>query len=311
VLSKGVLEQSKALLIEWALKLAALLPFRVAQWIGVVIGWYNWLFLTRAARVTKVNLEVCLPELDDEVRKRLAKISLMQTGQTMMETASIWMGNIEKNLSRIKTVTGEHILAEALEQDQGVILILPHLGNWELFNLFYGAHSTMTALYQPPKGEALHTLIRKVRDRGGNLVVPTTHRGLSQLYRTLKKGGVVTILPDQVPANGVYAPFFGVEALTDLLIPRLVKRTGARVVCVYVKRLDRGNGFEVVYRPVHKGIDSPDLNNSVLAVNMSIEECVREIPEQYQWEYKRFRDRPKGELKLYQFKNSPHGMTHQ
>jgi KDO2-lipid IV(A) lauroyltransferase len=169
----------------------------------------------------------------------------------------------------------------------------------------------MTALYQPPSEEALHKLIRKVRDRSGNTMVPTTRQGLKQLYRTLERGGVVTVLPDQVPANGVYAPFFGVEALTDLLITRLVKRTGARVVCVYVKRLSAGNGFEVVYRSPHANINSPDQECSVHAVNASIEACVLEIPEQYQWEYKRFRERPTGEPKLYQFKKKAEETYHQ
>jgi len=248
VLSKGALEQGKAISIELSIRLAALLPFSMAQALGKLIGLYNWLLHTRAAQVTEVNLAICLPQLDDATRRQLTKDSLVETGKTMMETASIWMGSIERNLGRISKVTGEEILAEALSQRKGVILILPHLGNWELFNLFYGARSTMTALYQPPREEAQHRLIRKVRNRGGNSIVPTTRKGLVQLYRTLAEGGVVTILPDQVPANGIYATFFGVQALTDLLIPRLVKRTGARVVCVFVRRLAGGGGFEVVFR---------------------------------------------------------------
>ena len=301
MLSKRTFEQIKSIVIELSLKLISLLPFRLAQRIGMVIGIFNWLLRTRAARVTQVNLALCVPELNEQARSQLARTSLMETGQTMMETALIWMGNIDKNLGRIRNVNGEDILENALEQKKGVVLILPHLGNWELFNLYYGARDTMTALYQPPREEALHKLIRKVRDRSGNTIVPTTRQGLKQLYRTLEGGGVVTILPDQVPANGVYATFFGVEALTDLLITRLVKRTGARVVCAYVKRLSGGNGFEVVFRPPHANIDSADQRCSVHAVNASIEACVREIPEQYQWEYKRFRERPTGEPKLYQF----------
>lgn len=309
---RSTFEHTKAVMIGWSLTWVALVPFSMAQWLGAMIGFCNWLLNTRAAQVTQVNLATCLPELDEKTRKQLCKTSLMETGKTMMETASIWMGSIEKNLSRISKVTGEEILAEALGQKRGVILILPHLGNWELFNLFYGARGAMTVLYQPPRHEALHRLIRKVRNRGGNCIVPTTRKGLARLYRTLRQGGVVTILPDQVPASGVYAEFFGVKAFTDLLIPRLVRRTAARVLCVYVKRLSGSDGFEVVFRPPHADIDSADMNVAVAAVNASIEACVREIPEQYQWEYKRFRERPRGELKLYQFKKkSPQAMYHQ
>ncbi len=34
-------------------------------------------------------------------------------------------------------------------------------------------------------------------------------------------------------------------------------------------------------------------------MNQAIEQCVREIPEQYQWEYKRMRHRPPGEINPY------------
>ncbi len=164
VLNNRLFEQSKAIAIEMSLKIVALLPFRLSQWMGMVIGLCNWLFHTRAAQVTQVNLELCLPELDERARRQLTKISLIETGRTMMETASIWMGSIGKNLGRIRTVSGEDILTDALLQKRGVIMILPHLGNWELFNLFYGARATMTALYQPPREEALHKLLRKVRN---------------------------------------------------------------------------------------------------------------------------------------------------
>ena len=58
MLSEKVLEQSKATLIALSLQLAALVPFRVAQWLGRMIGLYNWLLHTRAAQVTEVNVTV-------------------------------------------------------------------------------------------------------------------------------------------------------------------------------------------------------------------------------------------------------------
>jgi KDO2-lipid IV(A) lauroyltransferase len=131
VLNNKTFGQIKSVMIEVSLKLISLLPFRLAQRIGMVIGIFNWLLRTRAARVTQVNLALCLPELSERARSQLAKTSLMETGQTMMETAVIWMGNIDKNLGRIGTVNGEEILDHALKQKKGVILILPHLGNWE------------------------------------------------------------------------------------------------------------------------------------------------------------------------------------
>ncbi len=118
----------------------------------------------------------------------------------------------------------------------------------------------------------------------------------------------MTVLPDQVPAGGAYAPFFGVDALTDVLISRLVQRVNPEVLCVFMKRLG-GAGFCITFRPAQHDISSKDLLTSLTALNKSIQNCVEEIREQYQWEYKRFKERPAGSAKLYRF-NKPPGVHH-
>ena len=64
-------------------------------------------------------------------------------------------------------------------------------------------------------------------------------------------------------------------------------------------RLPRGEGFELVFRPADPDIYSDDLETSVAAMNRSIEHCVRDRPEQYQWEYKRFKDYRVGSKSTY------------
>ncbi len=281
------------------IRLISRLPFRVAQTVGIFIGWLNWVTGSRSARVTQTNLRLCLGIDDHKTLQLLTRDSLIETGKTLMEIPSVWLGDLQKNRSRIKAVHQENLLTDALSAGQGVIIILPHLGNWEMFNPYYNLQTTLTGLYNPPDNEYLANLLDQVRNSMGNRVVPTTKAGLTVLYRALGKGEAVIILPDQVPASGEFAPFFGVPAFTDTLIPRLVRKTGARVICAFVKRCQGSQGFEVEFRPAVEAISSADLHESVAALNQSIENCVREIPEQYQWEYKRFRVRPPGEAKLY------------
>ena len=173
-------------------------------------------------------------------------------------------------------------------------------GNWELCNVYFAGRGKMTALYQPPRKAYLHETMKKIRSHFGNELVAANVKGIARLYRVLEKGGVVVILPDQVPGTGLYVPFFGIEALTDKLLSRLVQKTDARVVAACVTRLEDGR-FEVGFRAVDEGIYSSDIETSVRAVNATVENCVREIPAQYQWEYKRFRERPGGEKKIYRF----------
>lgn len=121
------------------------------------------------------------------------------------------------------------------------------------------------------------------------------------LFSILKNQGVVGILPDQEPdlSGGLFAPFFGVEANTMKLVSKMVQKTSPKVVLCAALRLPSGRGFKVVFLPVDAELNSEDLTVSVTALNRSVETLVRMAPEQYQWEYKRFKRRPGGRPNFY------------
>ncbi|MEO8010440.1 MAG: lipid A biosynthesis acyltransferase, partial [Dokdonella sp.] len=98
---------------------------------------------------------------------------------------------------------------------------------------------------------------------------------------------------------GVFAPFFGIEALTMVLVPRLAERTGAIVLFAFAERLTDGAGFRIHIVPAPEGIADADLRVACSALNRGIENCVVLAPMQYQWHYKRFSKRPAGERNPY------------
>ena len=53
------------------------------------------------------------------------------------------------------------------------------------------------------------------------------------------------------------------------------------------------------FKPIDKAIYNSDILKSLTALNIAVENSVRECPEQYMWGYKRFRKRPIGDKKLY------------
>jgi KDO2-lipid IV(A) lauroyltransferase len=174
-----------------------------------------------------------------------------------------------------------------------VLVLAPHLGNWEVVSIFLAGYAPLTALYQPPPLPALDKLVLGGRSKSNITMAPTNRRGVMQLFKALQRGELVGILPDQVPDDGSgaeIAPFFGLPALTMTLVHSLVERTGCEVVCIYAERVK--DGFRVVIRAPEPGIGDADLQRSVSALNASVENCARAIPEQYQWEYKRFRRLP-------------------
>ncbi|MFC6670599.1 lysophospholipid acyltransferase family protein [Marinobacterium aestuariivivens] len=250
---------------------------------------------------TRRNIELCFPELDVEARERLVAESLEETGRAMAEMGMSWLWSPARSLGKVRAVHGESLIRDALDEGRGVLLIAPHLGNWEVLNLYVSnRYRPFTAMYKPPQLKLMDDLIRRRRARLGSAMAPANASGVRMVMKALKRGEMVGILPDQEPdRQGDFRPFFGVQALTMKLLPQLARQTGARVICGYAKRLPGGEGFELFFRAAEEGIGDPDLEKAAAAMNRSVEQCVRALPAQYQWEYRRFSRRPRGEPKLY------------
>ncbi|MDJ0807579.1 MAG: lysophospholipid acyltransferase family protein [Gammaproteobacteria bacterium] len=273
----------------------SILPLRWQHRLGWLIGRLYILIPNRERDVTEINLQLCFPASSSAERMSLRNRSLEQAGRTLMEMAAIWFWPIERVLSLIVSVSGEEHLQR--KPQQGLIVLAPHLGCWEIAGLYLAKQGGVVSLYRPPRQSALETIVKAARERSGAQLVPTNARGVKRLYRVLQTGGITGILPDQQPDSNkgsVFAPFFGVPALTMLLINRLVQKTGSKVVFCYALRLPGGQGFAVHYLPAPDGIDAADPRVAGGALNQGVETCIAACPEQYQWSYKRFKDQPEG-----------------
>lgn len=83
------------------------------------------------------------------------------------------------------------------------------------------------------------------------------------------------------------------------LMPKLAEKSGSEIVYAYTKRHPNGKGFTLVFMPASANDNKHDLQHSVELMNLDIEKVVRDCPEQYQWTYKRFKNRPEGFPELY------------
>lgn len=291
----------RARLIAGLLRLFAALPWTVNRAMGTALGWTLAHIPSPLRSHAAINLRLCLPELTPAEQRRLLRISLIETGKTVLEAGPLWFWPIE----RIRALMGEASNLEPVEAavraGRGVILATPHLGSWEMAGHFCAVHWGATILYRPPRLRALDALLCHSRERLGARMAPTSAKGVRSLYETLARGGVVGMLPDQDPGQGggVFAPFFGVSANSMVLLGRLARKTGAAVFFGFCERLPGTRGYRFHFLPAPEGIDDPDPQVAATAMNRGVEACVRALPEQYQWSYRRFRSRPAGEARIY------------
>lgn len=276
------------------LRLAGRLPLRMLHGIGAGLGRVLWWSGGKLRHHTEVNLAFVHTQYGEKERQRTARRTLRETGKSLTEIAKVWGAGPEKALALIREVDGEALFREALSSQRGLIVAAPHLGCWELLNFWLCSRTDLAIVYRPPRHAALEPLLLKARGALKPEQVRAEGAGVRTLYKRLQAGGVVGILPDQQPkqGEGVFAPFFGVPALTMVLVSRLAQRTGATVLFAFAERLPRGQGFRIRFRAAPPDIASDDLDRAVTALNRGVEDCVSLAFEQYQWHYKRFQFRP-------------------
>ena len=96
---------------------------------------------------------------------------------------------------------------------------------------------------------------------------------------------------DQVPkkSNGIISNFFGIPALSVSLISSLAIRTKSPCHSVSCIRLKKGKGYRIIFSERLEKLNTLGVQQGVNLMNTELEECIMKAPEQYAWEYKRFK----------------------
>jgi len=273
----------------------SLLPLGLNRTIADVLSRILFALNIRERRKTERNLELCFPALTTIERKKIAQESMAQSARWALETSSVWLRGEDWRQSRILKFHNRNLFDKAVSSDRGILLLIPHFGNWEMAGMWSGDQAKTTAIYRMPKLEQLDPLVREARSASAlSTLVPATSRGVMSVLKALNRGEQTIILPDQVPVSGsgVYSKFFGVPAYTLTLVHNLIKKTKPEVLFSYALRVP--GGFELGFLEPPEDIYSEDAQVSVDAMNKGIEDLCQLDITQYQWEYKRFKNQADG-----------------
>ncbi len=275
-------------------KLIARVPLPVLHGLGIALGWLIYLAPGRHSARMRRNIfdsGLCASERDC---RRLLRQSIGEAGKAIIELLPVWLRPFDRVVKLVRGTSGwEHIDA-ARAAGKGVIVIAPHIGCFEMINLYYAARHPFTAMYKPPRQPVLDTLMLAGRQRGQSTLVPTDLSGVRALLAALKRHEGVGILPDQVASSGdgVWAPFLGRPAYTPTLVASLQRKTGAAAFFVAAERLGWGRGYHLHVFPVSEDLPA-DKTAAAVRINQGVEAVVRHFPAQYLWSYNRHK-RPGG-----------------
>lgn len=279
-----------ALLFRWLSRF----PLAVLHVLGAALGWLVYALSATYRGRFKANVAQA------GIAWTAARPAIAAAGRMVAELPWLWVGQRGKPLGAALQWDGGELIAAALAQKRGLVVMTPHLGCFEICaqaiaERFTTPEAPITVLYRPARQAALREVMAGSRERPGLATAPASLAGVRQMIRGLRRGEVIGLLPDQVPPDGlgVWAPFFGREAYTMTLAARLVQQTGAALLLIWGERLPGGQGFVVHVLPAPEVPREASAEAAAATVNAAMESLIRRAPGQYLWGYHRYKQ-PRG-----------------
>jgi Kdo2-lipid IVA lauroyltransferase/acyltransferase len=260
------------------LKLIAQLPLSVLRALGSALGWLAYHLSSKTRHTVAQNLAQAQQSISPQT-------ATQNNMRGLFDMLWVWFTPASTVAHRCEVVDAS--MHTALNGAQATILLTPHLGCFEALAKWIATQTPLTAMYRRPDKPWLAALVETARNTPNLTMAPADAGGVRLALKTLKAGGTLGILPDQVPrrGEGVWLPWFGREAYTITLPAKLQQAMQARVFIVAA--LPTAAGWGMVCEPV---TIKPDLNAEQLSaqLNLALERMVLRAPQDYAWTYKRY-----------------------
>lgn len=280
-------------------RIAVLLPFSGLLGLGKLVGLFLYKLPTNRKHIAKTNIELCFPELDKTQQAKLLRENFVNMGIAIMELGIAWWWS-KKRFSKLLKFEGLEHLQQA--EGKGIILLSIHYTTIEVGAAAISTVCDRDGMYRA-HGNPIYDYIQikgRLHKSSGNSRL-YERRDVRGTMKALKAGRTVWYAPDQDYGikQGVFAPFFGVNAATVYATARLAEKTGATVVPFTHVRLPGNQGYKITVHPALEDFPTGDDIIDATRVNAIVESFVRLQPEQYLWAHRRFKTRPAGESDFY------------
>ena len=185
------------------------------------------------------------------------------------------------------TGPGLRALEEARAAGRPVLLATAHFGNYDAARtaLIARGHE-MGALYRRMANPYFNTHYVAAIKGNGEPLFEQGKRGMVELVRHLKKGGIAAIVTDLHAQGGEMIDFFGKPAVTSTVPAELALKFGAALIPVYAVRQSNGLDFEIV---MSAEVPHSDPLTMTKALSADLEAIVRKHTGQWFWIHRRWK----------------------
>ena len=298
---REAIEFTMVWVIVWILRI---LPRSGARSLGARIGNVVYSQMARLRNVGVQNLALAMPEVPEGQRTLILAGVYRHLGWLLAEFCQMARYTAEQASTFIRYEGLDNYLA-ARDRGQGVLVLTGHLGAWELSSYFHSLMGfPMGLVIRRLDNPLVDRFVNRIRCLHGNRVIHKDDfaRGL---IASMRAGETVGILMDtnMTPPQGVFVPFFGVEACTASGLARVALRTSAAVVPGFLLWEESEQQYVLRFGEELTLERTGDTEADTLAntgmFTATIEQYIRRYPEQWLWMHRRWKTRPPGEAKIY------------
>ncbi len=190
----------------------------------------------------------------------------------------------QQRVTETVSVTNEHLLMNAIEAKTGVIVALPHAGNWDHAGAYFCAKGVrLVTVAERLKPEKLFLKFLSYRQSMGMEVLPLDGRVLDTLTQRLNEGALVALVADRdLSRSGINIDFFGGPARMPAGPALLALKTKAPLITAFVSYTDDGIHieFNTVVLP-ESGNESEMVQEIVQTTAQLFESGIKKAPQDW------------------------------
>ena len=242
--------------------------------------------LFRSNKLSHKNLLKAFPKSNLGERKKILKKMWTNYGYIFSEYIFIKNFRNDKNL----IIENQNYLEKIIKDSQPVIFISGHFSNFELMAMHLEKSGIdLAAIYRPLNNKYLNSVMEKIRER--YICKKQIKKGISgtkDLLKSFKEGTSIALMIDQRVSEGIKCNFFNAEASTTTIPAQFVKKFGAKVVPIYIERIQNDNFKLVIHEPISFS-NNDTVDYITLTLNKILEKMIIKNPDQWIWTHNRWK----------------------
>lgn len=217
------------------------LPEKTAYSLFYSIGEFTHRRNGKSIQRLRKNLQQVNPQLDEIELETLVARSMSSYMRYWCDTFRIQKWSTAR-IRKTVTTTNENLLLEPMKDGRGVVVALPHSGNWDHAGAYFCSLGIpLVTVAERLKPEALFQKFLRHREAMGFEVLSLDSRSFITLVKRAKEKRLIALVSDRdLSQSGIDVDFFGENARMPAGPALLAVKTGIPLIVAHVSYTQTG-----------------------------------------------------------------------